>query len=70
MQCHVHGTIVNKCPKFLSPLLSQDKHTLLVHDPDGCSPPLTIPMSQNGVTSYFKAQCPSLLEFEDYTIPN
>ncbi len=69
MQCQVHGTVVNKCPKFLPPLPSQDNHTLLVHDPDGCSSPLTIQLSLDGITSYFKAQCPSLLKYEEKTIP-
>ncbi len=57
MQCQVHGTIENEYPKFLSAQPAEDNHALLVHDPDGCSPPLalTIPLSQDGVTSYFKA---------------
>ncbi len=69
MQCCVHGTIVNECPKFLSASPAEDDHALLVHDPDGCSPPLTIPLSLDGVTSYFEARCPSLSEYEDANIP-
>ncbi len=55
MQCQVHGTVVNKCPKFLPPLPSQDNHTLLVHDPVSFGPSLIIPLSLDGVTNYFKA---------------
>ncbi len=39
MQCCVHGTIVNKRPKFLSASTTEDNHALLVHDPYSCSPP-------------------------------
>ncbi len=69
MQYCVHGTIVNECPKFMSASPTEDGHALLVHDPNGCSPPLTILLSLNGVTSYFEARCPSLLEYEDKSIP-
>ena len=69
MQCRVHSTIVNECPKFLSASPAEDDHALLVHDPDGCSPPLTIPLSLDGVTSYFEARCPSLAKYEDESIP-
>ncbi len=34
-QCWVHGTKVNKCPKFLSASPAKDNHVLLVHDPNG-----------------------------------
>ena len=69
MQCRVHGTAVNECPKFLSHRPSEDDHALIVHDPVSCSPPLTIPLSLDGVTSYFEARCPSLAEYEDERIP-
>ncbi len=69
MQCRVHGTTVNECPKFLSASPAEDNHALLVHDPDSCSPPLTIMLSLDSITSYFKARCPSLLEYEDKNIP-
>ncbi len=69
MQCHAHGTIINDCPKFVSASPAEDYHALLVHDPDGCSPPLTILLSLDGITSYFEAICPSLLEYEDKNIP-
>ncbi len=39
MQCQAHGTVVNECPKILTPKPSEDDHALL--DPDSCSPPLT-----------------------------
>ncbi len=69
MQCHVYGTVVIKCPKLLSASPTEDNHALLVHDPNGLSPPLTIPLSLDGVTSYFKARCPSLVEYEAKNIP-
>ncbi len=62
MQCRVHGTKVNECPKFLSASPAEDDHALMVHDTDGCSPPLIILLSLDGVTSYFEARCPSLVE--------
>ncbi len=68
MKCCVHFTIINVCPKFLSASPAEDNHALLVHDPDGCSPPLTILLSFDGITSYFKARCPSLVEYEDKNI--
>ncbi len=49
IQCCEHGTMVNKCHKFLSASPSEDDHALLVHDPDGCSPPLMIPLSLDGI---------------------
>ncbi len=69
MQCCVQGTLVNKCHKFLSVSPAKDNHTLLVHDPDGCSPLLAILLSLDSITSYFKAQCPSLAEYDDKNIP-
>ncbi len=68
-QCLVHDTIVNECPKFLSVQPAKDNHALLVHDPDGCSPPFTILLSLKGITSYFEARCPNLAEYEDKNIP-
>ncbi len=65
----MHGTLINECPKFLSASPAKDNHALLVHDPDGCSPPLTTLLSLDGITSYFKARCSSLLEYEDKNIP-
>ncbi len=65
----IHSIIVNKCPKFLSVSPAEGNHVLLVHDPYGCSPPLTILLSLDNVTSYFKARCPSLAEYEDESIP-
>ncbi len=49
--------------------LQNDNHALLVHDPDSCSPPLIIPLSLDGVTSYFGARYPCLAEYEDENIP-
>ncbi len=69
MQCCVHGTLVNKYPKFLSASPTEDNHALLVHDPNDCSPPLTITLSIYGVTSYFEARCPGLVEDEDENFP-
>ncbi len=56
MQCQVHSTVVNECHNLLSFLPSKDNHALLVHDHDGCSQPLTIPLSLDGVTSYLKTR--------------
>ncbi len=70
MQYCVHGTTVNECPKFLSASPAKNNHALLVHDPNSCSPSLTIPLSLDGVTSYFKAQCPSLAEYKDKKYPS
>ncbi len=64
----MNGTIVIKCPKFLSALPAKDDHALLVHNLDSCSPPLTIMMSLDGVTNYFKARHPCLAEYEDKNI--
>ncbi len=69
MQCCVHGTTVNECPKFLSASPAEDDHALLVYNPDGCSPPHTILLSLNGITSYFDVRCPSLAVYEDENIP-
>ncbi len=69
LQCCVHVTTVNESPKFLSASPSEHNHALLAHDPTGCSPPLTILLTLNGVTSYFEARCPSLAEYEDDSIP-
>ncbi len=63
------GTTVNECTKFMLYSPAEDDHVLLVHEPNGCSPPLTIPLSLDGVTSYFEARCPSLVEYEDENIP-
>ncbi len=52
MQCCVHGTTDNECPKFLSASPAGDNHALLVHDPDCCRPPLTIPLSLDSVTHW------------------
>ncbi len=60
IQCWVHGTLVNKCPKLLSASPVEYNHALLVHDPDGCNPHLTISLSLDGVTS--------LAEYEDKAI--
>ncbi len=49
MQCCVQGTTVNECHKFLSVSSAKDNHALLVHDPNGCSPPLTIVLSLEGI---------------------
>ncbi len=59
----------NKCPKFLSASPAKDNHALRIHIPDRCNPPLTITLSLGGVTSYFEARWPSLLECEDKNIP-
>ncbi len=69
MKCWVHGSEINDCPKFLSSLPSLDDHAILVSDPNGCSPPFTILLSLDGITSYFEDQRPSLLEYEDKRIP-
>ncbi len=61
MQYQVLGTVVNECHKFLSSLPSEDDYALFVHDPGICSPTLTVPLSLDNITSYFKAKCPSLL---------
>ncbi len=68
MQCCAHGTLVHEYPKFLSASPVEYDHAFLVHDLDGCSPLLTIPVSLNGVTSYFEARCLSLAEYEDKNI--
>ncbi len=69
MQYQVHCTVVNEYPKFLSPKPSEDDHALLVNDTGGCSPAFIILLSLDGVTSYFEARCPRLVEYEDKTIP-
>ncbi len=69
VQCCIHNTFVSKCPKFLSHHPTEDNHALILHDPNGCSPLLTIPLSLDNVTSYFKGKCSSLAEYEDDTIP-
>ncbi len=68
VQCCMNSTAVNECSKFLSYKPTEDDHTLLMDDHDGNSPPLTITLSLDGVTSYFKARCPILTEYEDMTI--
>ncbi len=69
MQCCVHGTTVNECPKFLSVSPDKDDHAIMVHDLNNCSPPLTILLLLDGITSYFEARCTSLAEYEDKSIP-
>ncbi len=69
MHCWVHGTVVKKCPKFLSASPIKDGHALLVHDPDGYCPLHTILLSLNSITRYFEARCPSLSKYEDMNIP-
>ncbi len=69
IQCGVHDIIINKCPKFLSGSHTKDNNALLVHDPNGCSPPLTIPLLLHSITSYFEASYPSLAEYEKERIP-
>ncbi len=72
MQCGVHDTIINECPKFLpaSPASpAKDNHALLGHDPNGCSPSITILLSLHGILSYFEATFPSLAEYKGVNIP-
>ena len=45
MQCHVHGTDIDECPKFLSKIPTDQSHSLTVFDPKDRSPPLLIPFS-------------------------
>ncbi len=58
----------HQCHKFLSASPPKDDHTLLVHDPDGFSPPHIILLSLDSVTCNFDARCPSLAEYEDKKI--
>ncbi len=60
MQCGVHFTTVNECRKFLSASPAKDDHALLAHDPNVCSPPLTIPFSLDSVTSTLRQDVPAL----------
>ncbi len=69
IQCQVHGTVIDERPNFLLPKPSEDDHALLVHDPDGCSPPLIILLLLDSITNYFEVRCPSLVDYEYKTIP-
>jgi len=65
MQLRMHGVQVNEVPKFLLESSTDDSHTLVVPHPKDHSQPLWIPLSLNGVTSYFNTRKPSVEEFED-----
>ncbi len=71
MQCHVYHMVIKKCPKFLSHRPTEEDHALLVHNPDGCSPTITILLSLNSVKHYFKPRCPScaVQELDQHQIP-
>ncbi len=51
MQCCMNDVIVDKMPKFLASIPTDQTHALTVADPDDPSRMLTMPLSLRGVTS-------------------
>ena len=64
----MNGAEVNETPKFLLIQQTDTSNTIFVDDPDG-ETPLIVPLSINGVTSYFTCRKPTHAEFEDGDVP-
>ena len=54
----------NDTPKFLLGLTTNTSHLIVADDPYG-ETPMIVPLSINGVTSYFPCRKPTRSEFED-----
>ncbi len=64
MQCRM-STSGKQISIFFPPFSAEEDHLLHVYEPEGHSPPLTIPLSLDGVTSYFlKHKTLALLNME------
>ena len=68
MQCQTNGVGVNEIPKFLLKQPIDTSHAIVVDDPDG-ETPMIVPLSINGVTSYFICRKLTHAKFEDVDVP-
>ena len=68
MQCRMNDVDVNETPKFILKIPTETSHTIVVDDPDRDTP-MIVPLSINGVTSYFPCQKLTRSKFEDGDVP-
>ena len=64
MQCLINGIEVNETPKFLLRQPTDKSRAIVVYDPDR-ETPMVVPLSINGITSYFPYRKLTRSEFED-----
>ena len=63
MQLRVNDVEVNERPKFLTRYLTDSSYAIIIPS-EGCEVRLTIPLSLEGVTSYFPTRKPTREEYE------
>ena len=63
MKCQVNDVVMNDCPKFLDPNLTEFSHLLIAPNPLDQDDPLVIPLSLDGVSSVFPVRAPTREEF-------
>lgn len=68
MQVRMNGITVNEVPKFLLPNPTPTSHAVVLN-PDSAHP-YVIPLSLDGVTSYFSVRKPTAEEYEDDELPH
>ena len=67
MQMRMNDVKVNEKPKFFCKTPTDESHSLIIQNEDNEEDNLLIPLSLNGVTSYFNTRKPSVEEFESCT---
>ena len=68
MQCRMNDVEINETPKFLVKHPTDSSHAIVVDEPDGIAP-LIVPLSINGVTSFFTCRKPTRSEYDDDGVP-
>ena len=70
MQMRLNDVKVDELPKFLSPTPTDKTHALLMSNPRQGGEDYLIPLSLDGVTSYFPTRKPTIQEYEDGCNPD
>jgi hypothetical protein len=64
MQCRVYDVTVNNVPKFLTRFPTDNRHALIVQNPDNDLTTLSFPLHLQGVTPYLPVCKPTAVEWE------